>query len=115
MLVLIVSASHGQSKGEFTGPFPNAPETKVREPVHKTGIFSPHRASGYKVKKQKVTRSAQYEFYERVAEAAKAHMKELKELSKPQYSNFLYYGHKRKPKKHTPDKMRYCPECGIRH
>src|SRR5882672_8054792 len=112
MLVMTVSVSYSQSKGEFSGPYPKAPEP-VPEPTHKTGVFSPRRAHGFKMKRRKVIHSAQYEFYERVEKAAKAHMKALKEMSKPQYSNFLYYGHKRKPKKHSADKMRYCPECGI--
>lgn len=115
MLAMTVSWTYAQSTGEFSGPLPREPESKVREPANKKGIFSPRRAEAYKFKKQKVTRSAQYEFYKRVEVAAKDHQKELKKLAKPQYSNFLYYGHKRKPKKHPPEKMRYCPECGIRH
>ncbi len=95
---MTVSWSYGQSTGEFTGPLPRAPESKALEPVHRRGIFSPHRAITYKVKKQKVTRSAEYEFYKRVELAAKDHQRLLKKLAKPQYSNFLYYGHKRKPK-----------------
>ena len=115
ILAMTVSWTYGQSTGEFTGPLPRAPEAKVEEPAHRKGIFSPHRAKAYKLKKIKVTHSAQYEFYKRVEQAAKDHQKELKKLAKPQYSNFLYYGHKRKPKIHPPEKMRYCPECGIRH
>ena len=116
MLAMTVSWSYGQSTGEFSGPLPKAPpEAKVREPVHRKGIFSPRRAKAYKLKKQKVTHSAEYEFYERVEQAAKDHQKALKKLAKPQYSNFLYYGHKRMPKIHAPEKMRYCAECGIRH
>ncbi len=115
MLVMTVSLAYGQSKGEFSGPFPKESKPTIREPVYKKGVFSPHRAKSYKLKKQKVTHSAQYEFYERVEQAAKDREKLLKKLAKPQYSNFLYYGHKRKPKKHAPNKMKYCPECGIRH
>ena len=115
ILAIPVSWTFAQSTGEFSGPLPRAPESKVREPVHRRGIFSPRRAQAYKAKKHKVTRSAEYEFYKRVEQAAKDHQKQLKKLAKPQYSNFLYYGHKRKPKIHPPEKMRYCSECGIRH
>ena len=115
MLAIPVSWTFAQSTGEFSGPLPRAPVSKVREPVHRKGIFSPRRTQAYKAKKLKVTRSAEYEFYKRVEQAAKDHQKQLKKLAKPQYSNFLYYGHKRKPKIHPPEKMRYCSECGIRH
>jgi hypothetical protein len=36
-------------------------------------------------------------------------------MEKPQYSNPMYFGHKRPPKKRAPNKMKYCKECGIRH
>lgn len=116
MLATTATLSYGQSNIEFTGPYPEKPPTdKVHEPVHKRGFFSPRRAEGYKVKKQKVTHTAQFEFYKRVELAAKEHQRTLRKLSKPQYSNFLYYGHKRKPKKRPAHKMKYCEECGIRH
>jgi hypothetical protein len=115
VLALSVSWAYGQSAGEFVGPLPRAPETTSTEPVHRKGIFSAHRAKTYKVKKQKVTHSAQYEFYDRVEQAAKEHKRQLRILARPQYSNFLYYGHKHKPTIHAPEKMRYCKECGIRH
>ncbi len=116
MLAMIATLSYGQSNHEFTGPLPNAPKSEtVREPVHKKGFFSPRKTQGYKLKKQKVTHTAQYEFYKRVELAAKEHQRELKKLAKSQYSDFLYYGHKRKPKKHAANEMRYCEECGIRH
>jgi hypothetical protein len=66
-------------------------------------------------KKPKVENTARYEFYKRVEEAAKEKQRILKRLSKPQYSDFAYFGHKNKPKKHKPYEMRYCKECGIRH
>lgn len=120
MSMLVMAATHafGQSKKEFTGPLPESasPEPATpKAPAHKHGIFSRHRPRPFKVKVPKVTHTAQYEFYRRVEQAAKEHQRALKKLAKPQYSNFLYYGHKRKPKKHPPNKMRYCEECGIRH
>ncbi|MBX2915147.1 MAG: hypothetical protein KF856_07735 [Cyclobacteriaceae bacterium] len=67
------------------------------------------------LKKAKVKHTAQYEFYARVEKAAKEKQKLLKKLAAPQYSNPLYYGHKKMPKKNPPYKMKYCKECGIRH
>ena len=58
---------------------------------------------------------ARYEFYDRVEKAAREKKKILKKLSKPQYSDPRYFGHKRIPKRKPPYKMRYCDECAIRH
>jgi len=66
-------------------------------------------------KRPKVQHTPRYEFYKRVEMAAKEKQRILKELYKPQYSNFAYFGHKKRPKKHKPYAMRYCKECGIRH
>ncbi|MGC4022362.1 MAG: hypothetical protein QM734_10630 [Cyclobacteriaceae bacterium] len=59
--------------------------------------------------------SGEYDFYKRVELAAKNKKRILREMSKPQYSDFTYFGHKRKPKRHLPYAMSYCKECGIRH
>lgn len=55
------------------------------------------------------------EFYERMEEVAKTRRKTEKLMEKPQYSDPSYFGHKRKPKKRKPSKMKFCEECGIRH
>lgn len=54
-------------------------------------------------------------YYERVAALEKTRKKNEKMLSKPQYSDPLYFGHKHPPKKRKPSKMKFCKECGIRH
>lgn len=55
------------------------------------------------------------EYYERMEAVAKAYKRAERMLEKPQYSNPMYFGHKRPPKKHKPSKMKYCKVCGIRH
>jgi len=55
------------------------------------------------------------EYEERMKQNVKEKRKKAKEMEKPQYSDWTYFGHKRKPKKRAPDKMKYCDECGIRH
>jgi hypothetical protein len=55
------------------------------------------------------------QFYDRMAELEKTRRKNERLMEKPQYSNPLYFGHKRPPKKRKPSKMKYCKECGIRH
>jgi hypothetical protein len=73
----------------------------------KARFFAPRRPN--------VKHTARYEFYERVEKAAKEKQRILKELSKPQYSDYRYFGHKKIPKRRKPHKMRYCDVCGIRH
>jgi hypothetical protein len=55
------------------------------------------------------------EYEERMEQNVKDKRKKAKEMEKPQYSDWTYFGHKKKPKKRSPDKMKYCDECGIRH
>jgi hypothetical protein len=86
-----------------------------REPGARQGVHSPRHAKAVKRRKQKVQHTAQYEFYERVEQAAKEKQRILKYLSRPQFSDHRHLGHKKIPKKRPPHKMRYCRECGIRH
>ncbi len=64
---------------------------------------------------QKTGRDLEKEYYDRVLAVAKAREKAARMMEKPQYSDPSYFGHKRKPKKRPPHKMKYCRECGIRH
>lgn len=61
------------------------------------------------------TYNAERDYYERVEDFAKTRRKNEKMLMTPQYSDPSYFGHKRPPKKRSPDKMKFCKECGIRH
>jgi hypothetical protein len=68
---------------------------------------------------RKVTKGPTYEseerYYERMEALAKTKRKNEVLQQKPQYTDPMYFGHKRPPKKHKPGKMRYCKECGLRH
>jgi hypothetical protein len=68
---------------------------------------------------RKYSRGATYEleeeYYQRMADLQKTKQKEARMLAKPQYSDPLYFGHKRPPKKRKASKMKFCKECGIRH
>ena len=55
------------------------------------------------------------EFRARLKEVYKEKAKEAKKAEDPQYSNPLYFGHKKPPKKRPPDKMKFCKECGLKH
>lgn len=78
-------------------------------------VYSPKSSKTVKRKKPNVKHTARYEFYERVEKAAKDKQRILRKLAKPQYADPSYFGHKRKPKKRPPHRMRYCSECHIRH
>jgi hypothetical protein len=68
-----------------------------------------------KSKRQPITYDARERFYERMEEVARQRRKNEKLMAKPQYSDPMYFGHKRPPKKRPPEKMKYCKVCGIRH
>jgi hypothetical protein len=103
-----VSRAQNNSLGD------RAPETVVEQShkVHKQHVTRKQRLL---FRKQNVRHTAQYEFYVRIEKAAKEKQRMLRKLAAPQYSDFTYFGHKHKPKKHLPFAMRYCKECGIRH
>ena len=82
-----------------------------QQPKQKTWFF------GLFKKKQKLSMGDQLivEYEERMKRNAKEARKKARKMKKPQYSDPTYFGHKRKPKKRAPEKMKYCEECGIRH
>ncbi|NJM26781.1 MAG: hypothetical protein HC859_16210 [Bacteroidia bacterium] len=59
--------------------------------------------------------NAEERYYMRMELVAKERARLSKELKKPQHADPSYFGHKHKPRKHKPSKMRYCNVCGIRH
>ena len=79
--------------------------------------FYPEKAEEPKKKKAtgKVTYDAREKYYDRMEAVEKANRKYEREMEKPQYSDPMYFGHKRPPKKRPVNKMKYCKVCGIRH
>jgi hypothetical protein len=79
---------------------------------------APHYYAPKKVR-QKSGTGPTVETYEqyvaRMKRTVKAIEKNERLMRKPQYSNPLYFGHKRLPKKHKAGKLKFCKECGIRH
>lgn len=113
---LLASASFGQSKPKKKSTKKGKNEQVAQQPSSLEPFYP---KQNYEPKKKKssgkVTYNAREQFYGRMEEVAKAHRKAEKELSKPQYSDPSYFGHKRPPKKRPPHKMKYCKVCGIRH
>jgi hypothetical protein len=114
IIVFNVTKTQAQSSPSSLNPgYTNSSALEKHTKKKKIHFFSPRREKAYR--KPDVKHTARYEFYERVEKAAKEKQRILKELSKPQYSDFKHFGHKRIPKKRPPHRMRYCGECGIRH
>ena len=87
--------------------------TSLTPSLGKERVYAPVKKT--KNLKKGPTYSAEEDFYKRMELVAKQKRKAEKEMMKPQYSDPSYFGHKRKPKKHSRKKMKYCRECGIRH
>jgi hypothetical protein len=81
-------------------------------PSYQEKVYAP-KAS--KVKSKGISYEGEKKYYERKALVEKERRKVEKELMKPQYSDFTYFGHKRPPKRHKVGKLKYCKECGLRH
>jgi len=95
-----------------------APVVKKENKKSKNNIFSS--TFGRKSKKKSKGLNAQFdqqivEYHERMKQNAKRYRKEARNLSKPQYTDPSYFGHKRKPKKRKPGKRKLCKECKIVH
>ena len=83
------------------------------DPSYPTMDYTPRNER--RAKKIDLSYNAEKRYAEQMEKVAKARRKAEKELMKPQYTDPMYFGHKRPPKKHKPGKMKYCKECGIRH
>lgn len=115
LLVLVVCTAYGQSfkkrKRDGGDTFQNSPSTVDPN-------FAPPEAPRHHSKRRSgkgPTVESQKEFADRMQATVKAKRRAEKELMKPQYTDPMYFGHRRPPKKRPPGKMKYCKVCGIRH
>jgi len=114
LLALVVSAAaHGQSSKKKKKATVQQRSSNMHEPYYQPNISpkksTKHRDAGGP------TYDSQQEFYARVTEVQKKREKTEKLMEKPQYSDPMYFGHKHRPKKRAPSKMKFCKVCGIRH
>lgn len=108
LLVMIVFSTEAQSTRDVgtTAPPPVYQSTK-----QKKGFFA--RIFSKKQDTKKVTAEQQFEI--RMKDVAKQKAKEARIAGKPEHSNKLYFGHKRKPKKRKPGKKKWCKICEFAH
>ena len=55
------------------------------------------------------------DFRKRMIKVGRRKKREMKKLEHPKYSDPLYFGHRRPPKKRPAHKRKFCKECGIIH
>lgn len=116
LLVLLASTAlfaQSKKKQKRTGQKKEQPSSL--SPYFPKADYAPEKATKKKSKGRKVTYNAMAEHEDRMKAVVKSQRKAEKESLKPQYSDPSYFGHKRKPKKRPPGKMKFCKECEIRH
>lgn len=83
------------------------------EPYYPQKNYAPKKSK--KSSAQGPTYTAERAYYERREDLEKTRKKNERMMADPQYSDPMYFGHKRPPKKRPAHKMKFCKECGIRH
>jgi membrane-bound lytic murein transglycosylase B len=110
-LLLLATASFAQKKKKAS---------RNESQVTSVGPYYPD-ANKYapKAKKKKskhgISREAQNNFYAQREVVAKQKRKAEKTLAGVNYGDPTHFGHRHRPKKHKPEKMKLCKVCGIRH
>lgn len=111
--VLIPSFSGAQSEKKKAAVYKPGPTSLEPSPFLEE-VYGPRIAK--KKSKAKIPAiESREEFEMRMKRTAKMINKRERMLRKPQYSNPLYFGHKRPPKKHKAGNLKFCRECEIRH
>lgn len=93
----------------------NAPaqQPTALDPYYPRKEYGPKKSRGKS--ENFVVYDSEKRYYDQRAAVAKEKRKAEKQMMKPQYSDPMYFGHRKPPKKHKPGKMKYCKECGLRH
>jgi len=113
LLFLLAGTGYAQSSKKKKKSSAEQPSPTSVNPGAPSQAYGPKKSS--KKKSASATHDAERDYYERKEELAKTRRKNEKMMDKPQYSDPLYFGHKKPPKKRPPNKMKYCKECGLRH
>lgn len=106
----IIFSTRAQTTRDTKAYVPEAQysQTKKKEKQFLFGWFSKN--------ERKMTDREEHEaFRERMADNQKKKLKELKKADKPQYTDPLFFGHKKPPKKRKNGKKKFCKECGLKH
>ena len=111
ILMIISSQSYGQSTRSVEEVLQQrSARQNTKKKKKKFSLFKKKDASPYKTSTE-----MREEYEDRMKENMKKARKEGRMSAKPQYSNPLYFGHKKPPKKRPPGKKKFCKECHIVH
>lgn len=107
-----VGVGLAQSTRDVNTPKPPVPKYQAYKKQKKTFFLF----RSFNNKKQQTDADEAAEFRKQVAKRLEARtIEEEKASRKPQYTNPLYFGHKRPPKKRKVGKKKFCKECGLVH
>jgi hypothetical protein len=113
LMVGFVMLGKAQNTRDVQSPKPPAPKYQAFKKEKKGFLF------GLFKKKKKVEIKTHAEevadFRKRMEKLQQEKAKAAEESNKPQYTNPLYFGHKKPPKKRPNGKKKFCKECGLRH
>jgi hypothetical protein len=111
LLVFVTGNAVAQSKKKKSGDERKSSQPTTRDPE----AMKDYAPKASRKKSSGPTYESEEKYYQRMEELNKTRRKNEKLSEKPQYSDPMYFGHKRPPKKRKPGKMKYCKECGLRH
>lgn len=89
----------------------------VTTPTPPAPVYGAEKETKFTIFKKKASGSdaETVEFRKRMKKVAKKNRKNERLALKPQYSDALYFGHKKPPKKRKNGKKKFCKECGMTH
>lgn len=117
LIILILMGIAIVSRGQ-TSISPESDAPNSRKPGSSSAAFGSKRTSKKVSTHKYLKKSAEGqidEYRKRVRNASKQYRKEQKLMTKPKYSNPLYYGHNRPPKIRKVGKRKFCKTCEIVH
>lgn len=119
LFICFATLAVGQAKKKTKAePAPSSQQPSSLSPNAQQQVQQPVTAkskSKSKSPKLEVTYDPERKFYQRAKQVSKERIKAEKEMQKPQYSDPMYFGHKKPPKKRPIGKQKYCKECGMKH
>lgn len=105
----LVLAGSAQSTRDVQGP-PKAPAPRYQAQKKSNRSFFLFRMFQKKPPQNEVEA-----FRQKMEETYKQKAKARKKANDPQFTDPLYFGHKKPPKKRPPGKRKFCKECGMSH
>lgn len=113
LMLCIVVVSNAQSTRDVNTPKAPAPTYQAHKKEKKGfmfGLFKKKKKTEFKTAAEESA-----EFRERITAVLEQKAREERKMNKPRYTNPLYFGHKKPPKKRKNGKKKFCKECGLWH